>query len=160
MPKKSDGRSANMNKLNTKKSDETVRLLYAAAEYMRSQGWNSIPEMVEACKIVDTKKKGLSESSLRNKDLKHIQEVLKECRIGPYSKLPAELDEIDVTEYIRIQTETKNLQNKVTNLKKSVNSHKKDLNECKVINMTLRDRIISLEQKMLIDVPYPVNNED
>lgn len=149
-----------MNKLNAEKSKTTVRLLYKAAEYMHSQGWNSIIEMVKACEIVDSKKKGLSESSLRNKNLKHIQEVLKECRIGPYSKLLYEIDTIDITEYIRIQSENERLHKKIDNLKSTINNQKAEVTKYKSLNMMLRDRIISLEQKMMIDVPYPVNNED
>lgn len=78
----------NLNKDAENRIEHTKYLIRQAAKLLdESFEIKSVKAMSQKTKEIDPKKKGLSEASFKNKELKHIQSLMIELGIGKYEAI-------------------------------------------------------------------------
>jgi len=154
-------RKEHIDKVNEKRKQRTLDLIRQAGQYLDDIGESkTVPNVSKATKRFDPLGKGISEASFRNKKLKHIQDLMKEYRIGPYLSMLNYSDEasVDVFELIKISKENKKLNKKLEDKIVTIKKLNKELKIYKTSNEVLRHKIMELETKLLTNISFPRSN--
>lgn len=164
MIKKGRGNADYFKTTDQAKREKTVTLIRDAVSLM-----NETNEMLEIkavsqkTKEIDPTRKGVSEATLRKKDLEHIQSLMLELGIGKYGKLKVSqsFQEITLSEQIlQLQKENKKALQQLIDLKKILKITKSKLDQTLFENEELRVKIYEMQMNEKIRYQVKaINNE-
>lgn len=142
------------------KKENTIRLIQQAVKLLEENfEIKTIQAVSVKTKEIDPRKKGISEATFRNKELKHIQDLMLELRIGKYKSLNSFSTETEIAGQL-LQAK-KNLKKKDIELQKIKQQKKnliKKIDAITIENEELRTVIYEIEMKVHMRVNLRAKN--
>lgn len=164
MIKKGRGNADYFKATNQAKKEKTITLIRDAVSLMNET--NEILEIKAVCqktKEIDPDGKGVSEATLRKKDLEHIQSLMLELGIGKYGKIKVSQSSQEITlseQILQLQKENKKALQQIIDYKKMLKTTKSKLDQVLLENEELRVKIYEMQMNAKIKSKLEsVNNQ-
>lgn len=136
---------------NILKREKTINLIRTAVYLLNETGEVlDVTNVSSKTKELDPDKKGISSQTFYKKDLKHIQDLMYELRIGPFKniKISQESEDVDLTkEIIKLNKIIEKLNKTIKEKNMRITKLKKNIEEKLTENDELRIKVFELEMK-------------
>ncbi|MCL4432038.1 MAG: hypothetical protein M1300_06940 [Epsilonproteobacteria bacterium] len=152
----------NLNNNAEQKKERTKSLIREAVKLLEENfEIKSIPAVSEKTKEIDPSGKGLSEAAFRNKELEHVQELMRELGIGKYEglKVGGSEDEAELADLLlQVKKELDKANKMIAELKKQKKKLSEKIDKLVIDNEELRGANYELQMKTRLKMDFKVGN--
>lgn len=142
------------------KKENTIKLIQQAVNLLEENfEIKTIKAVSLKTKEIDFQKKGVSEATFRNKELKHIQNLMVELKIGKYESLNSLSTEIEIAgQLLRAKKDIKKKDIELQKIKQQKKNLTKKVDALIIENEELRTVIYEIEMKVQMRINLRARN--